>query len=177
MFLDEVGELSLEVQAKLLHCLESGTVRPIGGSSEIPVQARVIAATNRPLEELLRAGDFRPDLYYRLNVIRIEVPPLRERREDIVPLVDLLLGRASKKQSRMMIGVSANAMKQLVTYGWPGNVRELANLIERAVAMTDHDTLVPEDLDFPGNAQTVQTDGNMRLEDVERVGLVERGDR
>ena len=149
LFLDEVGELPLDTQAKLLHVLEAGKVRPLGGTSEVAVKTRLVAATNRPLETLLREGRFRPDLYYRLNVIRIEVPPLRERREDIVPLVDLFLSRSNERHIRSLIGVSAAAMRRLVAYHWPGNVRELANVLERAMALTDHDTLVPEDLDFP----------------------------
>jgi len=148
LFLDEIGELGFATQAKLLHALESGTVRALGASTDTPVRARVIAATNRPLERLLRDRLFRPDLYYRLNVIRLELPPLRDRREDIVPLVDLVLDRVTKRQGRSVVGVSAAALKRLTTYPWPGNVRELVNLIERAVALCDHDTLLPEDLDF-----------------------------
>jgi len=149
LFLDEIGELPLETQAKLLHVLESGKVRPLGASHEVPFRARVLAATNRPLERLLREGQFRPDLYYRLNVIRIELPPLRERREDILPLVDLIVARLGERQSRQVVGVSAAARRRLIAYAWPGNVRELANILERAVALCDHDTLLPEDLDFP----------------------------
>jgi len=149
LFLDEIGELSIETQAKLLYALEAGRVRALGGTSETPFRARVIAATNRPLERLLRDGLFRPDLYFRLNVIRIELPPLRERRMDIVPLMDLSLGWITERQRRPVIGVSAAAVKRLMAYSWPGNVRELANLLERAVALCDHDTLLPEDLGFP----------------------------
>jgi DNA-binding NtrC family response regulator len=157
LFLDEVGELPLDIQAKLLHALENGRVRPLGSTTEIPFRARVIAATNRPLESLLRDGRFRPDLYYRLNVIRIELPPLRERREDIIPLVDLMLNRFGDRQHGRVIGVSAAAMRKLIAYQWPGNVRELANLIERAVALCDHDTLLPEDLDFPKDPYALDT--------------------
>jgi len=175
LFLDEVGELSLEVQAKLLHTLESRRVRPLGSTSETPVRARVIAATNRPLENLLRDGQFRPDLYYRLNVIRIELPPLRQRREDIVPLVDLMLSQLDDRQSRPIVGVSAAAMRRLMAYSWPGNVRELANLIERAVALCDHDTLLPDDLDFPKGQDAIETfltghaQAPVSLEDLERA--------
>jgi DNA-binding NtrC family response regulator len=109
----------------------------------------VLAATNRPLERLLRDGSFRPDLYFRLNVIRIELPPLRERREDIVPLVDLVLARVAERHARPVVGVTASALRRILAYPWPGNVRELANLLERAVALCDHDSLLPEDLDFP----------------------------
>jgi DNA-binding NtrC family response regulator len=175
LFLDEIGELSLETQAKLLHALESGQVRALGGTSETRFRARVIAATNQPLERLLRDQLFRPDLYFRLNVIRIEMPPLRERREDIVPLVDLVLGQITERQRRPVIGVSAVALKRLMAYSWPGNVRELANLLERAVALCDHDTLVPEDLDFPKTedgigmllSESAQT--SIPLEELERV--------
>lgn len=149
LFLDEIGELSLELQAKLLHALETGTVRPLGGTKEVRTQARVVAATNRVPEELLRQGTLRPDLYYRINVVRIEIPPLRERKDDIVPLVDVFLAQAQGRDERPLMGISAGAIRQLVRYSWPGNVRELANVIERAVAMAEHDVIVPEDLEFP----------------------------
>ncbi|MCE9673510.1 sigma-54 dependent transcriptional regulator [Myxococcus stipitatus] len=174
LFLDEVGELSLEVQAKLLQTLETGRVRPLGASAEVTVRARVLAATNRPLEVLLREGRFRPDLYYRLNVIRLEVPPLRERREDIVPLVDFFLGKLGGPRAREVVGVSASAMRRLMGHAWPGNVRELANLLERAVAMSEHDTLLPEDFELPGHdggmqALFAQSGGDaLPLEEVER---------
>ena len=174
LFLDEVGELPLEIQAKLLHVLENGRVRPLGSTADVPIRARLIAATNRPLETLLSEGHFRQDLYYRLNIIRIEVPPLRERSEDVVPLVDLFLNRACERQSRSFIGVSAAAMRRLVAYHWPGNARELANVIERAVVLCDHDTLLPEDFDVPKNggveALLAQgADGNIPLEEIERA--------
>lgn len=175
LFLDEIGELSLELQAKLLHVLESGTVRPLGGIKEVRTKARFIAATNSSPEELLREGSFRPDLYYRINVVRIEVPPLRQRKDDILPLVDVLLAQARTKSERPISGISAQAIRRLLKYPWPGNVRELANVIERAVAMADHNIILPEDLDFPdltrsslpGIDRAVQ-DG-LSLEEMERV--------
>jgi len=174
LFLDEIGEIPLELQAKLLHVLEEGRVRPLGSTSEVPIKARLIAATNRPLEALLREGQFRQDLYYRLNIIRIEIAPLRERHEDIPSLVDLFLNRACERQSRPLIGVSAAAMKCLAAYPWPGNVRELANIVERAVALCDHDTLRPENLDFPKNVGVAAllaegADGSAPLEEIERA--------
>ena len=174
LLLDEIGELPLEVQAKLLNVLESGRVRPLGGTTDVPILARLVAATNRPLESQLREGQFRPDLYYRLNVIRIEVPPLRERREDIIPLAEVFLSRASERQSRAVKGIAATAMRRLMAYHWPGNVRELANLLERAVALGDHDTVVPEDLDFPddGHVEPLlagSPSGDVPLEEVERA--------
>ena len=174
LFLDEVGELPLEIQAKLLHVLEQGLVRPLGSTAEVPIRARLIAATNRPIEALLVEGQFRQDLYYRLNVIRIEVPPLRERNEDVVALIDLFLNRACERQSRSFIGVSAAAMRRLVAHHWPGNARELANVIERAVVLSDHDTLVPEDFDVPkhGGVKALLAEGadsNIPLDELERV--------
>ena len=174
LFLDEVGEIPLEAQAKLLHVLESGCVRPLGSTADVPIKARLIAATNRSLEALLADGRFRQDLYYRLNVIRIEVPPLRERGEDIVPLVDLFLNRACQRQGRSFVGVSAAAMRRLQAYQWPGNARELANVIERAVVLSDHDTLIPEDFDIPeddgvGALLAQGADGKVPLEQIERA--------
>jgi DNA-binding NtrC family response regulator len=174
LFLDEVGELPIDTQAKLLHALESGRVRALGATSDTPFRARVIAATNRPLEELLRQGRFRPDLYYRLNVIRIELPPLRERRDDIVPLVDAMLRRVATSP-RGVLGVSAAALRRLMTYAWPGNVRELGNVIERAVALTEHDILLPEDLELSPGVDEFEmmlasaVDGTIPLEELERT--------
>jgi DNA-binding NtrC family response regulator len=152
LFLDEIGEMPLETQPKLLQVLEGGRVRPVGGRGDVPCDVRVLAATNRPLEAELRDRRFRSDLYYRLNVIRIEVPPLRERREDIGALVDLFLHRAARRLDRPVRGVSAAAMRWILGHTWPGNVRELANVVERAVALADHDTIVSEDLDLAAGA-------------------------
>ena len=167
LFLDEIGELHLEAQAKLLQALESGVIRPLGGTEAIDVDVRVVAATNRPLEALLRDGRFRADLYYRLNVIRIEVPPLRERREDLLALVDHLLARACGRLRRPIVGISSPALKRLLAHDWPGNVRELANALERAVALTDHDTILPEDV-MPGVAVEEAAD---ELTNAARAGL------
>jgi len=145
LFLDELAEMPVETQPKLLHVLETGKVRPLGGSSETAVNVRIIAATNYLLEEALQDRRFRPDLYHRLNVIPIEIPPLRARPEDIEPLIDLFLQRASVKLGRSVMGITAEARRWLLSYAWPGNVRELANRLERAVALTDHDTLLLED--------------------------------
>jgi transcriptional regulator with PAS, ATPase and Fis domain len=149
LLLDEVGELPFELQAKLLQVLESGEVRPVGASRGVPVDVRVIAATNADLEVLVGDGRFRKDLYWRLRVVEIDIPPLRQRREDLLPLVDELLGRICRRVGREILGVSADALRSLETRPWPGNVRELANTLERAVVLADHDTLVREDFEEP----------------------------
>lgn len=146
LFLDEIAELPPESQAKLLHTLETGEVRAVGDTRTRQIDTRVIAATNRALEAEVDAQRFRADLFYRLNVIRIEIPPLRERVEDIEGLVDVFLDRAATHTGRRVTGISREAMRWLRAYDWPGNVRELANVIERALALTDHDTIVLEDL-------------------------------
>jgi len=146
LFLDEIGEMPLESQPKLLHALESATVRPVGGTKEVATDVRLIAATNRSIEEATRNQTFRSDLYYRLNVIRIEIPPLRERPEDIEPLIDQCLNRACRKLNLPIVGISGEAMRWLLAYPWPGNVRELANQIERAVALAEHDAILLEDI-------------------------------
>src|SRR5690606_31418935 len=131
LFLDEVGELPLEAQAKLLRVLETGTVRPVGGVREEPVNVRVIAATNRNLAEAAREGKFREDLLYRLHVLSIEIPPLRERREDIAPIALALLRRLGKERNREL-RLDPAAIQELERYDWPGNVRELQNVHNRA---------------------------------------------
>ncbi len=136
LFLDEVGELPLETQVKLLRVLQEQEFEPVGSSRPLRVDVRVIAATNRDLEEAIRAGRFRPDLFYRLNVFPLAVPPLRERRSDISQLVMFFLQRFAKKFGRRIETVSQGTMDRLVSYAWPGNVRELQNIIERAVVLS-----------------------------------------
>jgi DNA-binding NtrC family response regulator len=144
ILLDEIAEMPTDVQSKLLNVLESSKIRPVGGG-ETAVDARVIAATNRSIEQAVHANEFRVDLFFRLNVIRIEVPPLRDRVDDIPELVHALLSRAAHG-AIAPIGISDEALKWLVKRDWPGNVRELANVVERAVALTEHDTIVLEDV-------------------------------
>ncbi|MEW6296298.1 MAG: sigma-54 dependent transcriptional regulator [Thermodesulfobacteriota bacterium] len=152
LFLDEIAEMPLESQPKLLQVLETGTVHPIGGNGERKIDVRVIAATNAPLETRLRHGHFRVDLYYRLGVISLEIPPLRDRPEDIDALADVFLHRASTKFRRPIVGMTAEARRWILSHDWPGNVRELANMIERAVALSDHDTIQLEDLSLTSPA-------------------------
>ncbi len=145
LFLDELGELNLEVQPKFLKALESGRARQVGGTKEHTFNVRLIAATNLPLEQAMKERRFRPDLYHRINVLRLDIPPLRERPEDIEALVDVFIHRASRSVGRNPVGIASDAMRWILAQPWTGNARELSNAIERAVALSDHDTLVLED--------------------------------
>ncbi len=146
LFLDEIGDMPPEMQAKLLRVLQERKVRRVGGDTEIPVDVRVIAATHRDLPALVRQGRFREDLYYRLNVIRIDVPPLRERRDDLPEFVHHFLRRHAARMGRRIERIDPRFLEALARHDWPGNVRELENVIERAVALAPGDTLVPETL-------------------------------
>ena len=143
IFLDEIGELPLEMQAKLLRVLQEKEVRPVGSNEKNPVDVRVIAATNRDLEAAYRAGTFRKDLYFRLNVVTVHLPALRERRSDIPQLVHCFLDRYAPGEN---IQIAPAAMKSFLQYEWPGNVRELENCIARAIALGDHRTIDVNDL-------------------------------
>jgi DNA-binding NtrC family response regulator len=145
LLLDEIGDMAIDVQPKLLLALESGSYRPVGARDEVRADVRLVAATNQRLEEAVREKRLRADLYHRINVIRIEVPPLRERTEEIADLVDTWLKRLAPRAGRNLAGVSEEAMRWLRAQSWPGNVRELANVLERAVMLSDHDVLVAED--------------------------------
>ncbi len=135
IFLDEIGEMSLSMQVKLLRVLQERTIRPVGGTQETPVDVRVIAATNRDLREMIANGTFREDLYYRVSVIPIQVPALRERREDVELLANHFLKKYSTAAQKSILRISQESLDALKTFEWPGNVRQLENTIERAVAM------------------------------------------
>ncbi|GAB6066067.1 sigma-54 dependent transcriptional regulator [Aquifex pyrophilus] len=144
IFLDEIGELNHSVQAKLLRVLENGSFYRLGGRKEMKTDARVIAATNRDLKKLVEEGRFREDLYYRLNVVEIHIPPLRERKEDIIPLAKHFLRKFSSKYGKRLSELSREAEEVLLSYHWPGNVRELRNIIERVVLFSDEEKEVVE---------------------------------
>jgi two-component system response regulator HydG len=147
VFFDEIGELPVELQAKLLRALQEKEIRPVGSTKRIRIDVRVIAATNRNLEEAVKEGRFRKDLYFRLNVVTLKLPPLRERMEDIEDLIETFLERIATSTGQPRRQISREAVRMLKTYSWPGNVRELENFIERAVALgTD---LMLEPIDFP----------------------------
>jgi len=147
IFLDEIGDISPNMQLKLLRVLQEGEFERVGGTETIKVDVRIIAATNRNLEEMMRKGEFRQDLYYRLNVIPLEVPPLRERKDDIPLLVTHFIEKFSKQFNKEIEAIDEDAMRSLQNYSWPGNIRELENLIERAVVLNKTGRLTIKD--FP----------------------------
>jgi two-component system response regulator HydG len=146
LFLDEIGELPVGMQPKLLRALQERKVRPVGGNTELTFDARIIAATNRDLDEDVADRRFREDLYYRINVVRISVPPLRARGNDVLLLAQQFLERYAEQMGKRVIGISSQTAQKLLSYRWPGNVRELQNCIERAVALTQFEQIAVEDL-------------------------------
>jgi transcriptional regulator with GAF, ATPase, and Fis domain len=146
VFLDEIGELAGVLQAKLLRVLQEREFERVGGTRSIKVDLRIIAATNRDLEEMVRRGEFRQDLYYRLNVVSLTLPPLRERRDDIMPLANYILRHQRLSPARKILGFSPEARACIMNYNWPGNVRELQNAVERAVVLGTEDEILADDL-------------------------------
>jgi two-component system NtrC family response regulator len=148
LFLDEIGELSLSLQVKLLRFLQEQLIERVGGREEIFVDVRVVVATNRDLMESIKEGRFREDLYYRLGVVSIALPPLREREGDTMLIATSLLHRYSSKNKKKITGFTPEAIQALETYHWPGNVRELENRIKRAVIMAEGSKITPQDLEL-----------------------------
>ena len=149
LFLDEVAELPLSMQVKLLRAIQEKSVRPVGAAGEVPVDVRILSATHKDLSRLVNDGRFRHDLYYRINVIELRVPPLRERTEDLAQLAGSILQRLSAAQGRPTPGLTAEAQAALAAYAFPGNVRELENILERALALADGDSIDAGDLHLP----------------------------
>jgi two-component system response regulator HydG len=180
LFLDEIAELPLAMQPKLLRALQERAVRPVGGDQEEPYDARIITATNRELEAEVAQGRFREDLYYRIHVVRIDVPPLRARGNDVLLIAQHFVTRVASQLGKRVKGLSSPAAAKLLAYGWPGNVRELENCIERAVALATFEQItvddLPEkirnyrsdDLSIPG----VQATELLPMEEVERRHLL-----
>ncbi|MEK7677215.1 MAG: sigma-54 dependent transcriptional regulator [Verrucomicrobiota bacterium] len=146
IFLDEIGDMSLATQTKILRVLQSGAFERVGGNQPLQVDVRIIAATNKPLDQAVAAREFREDLFYRLNVVRIQIPPLRERRGDIRLLVNYFLKKFAKNQNKPPKSISPEVIAALEQYGWPGNVRELENVMQRAMVMAKGDAILPGDL-------------------------------
>jgi DNA-binding NtrC family response regulator len=172
LFLDEIGEMPLTLQAKLLRFLDSGEFRRVGGNKTLKVNVRVIAATNKDLTGLIKTKNFREDLYYRLNVITITVPPLRERREDIPELARFFLGMYARKLAKPVPELTPAALRTLEAYGWPGNVRELENVVERAVILCENGSVGAEDLAIPSTAADGEPCANASLEEVEKTYIL-----
>src|SRR6202035_5156122 len=180
IFLDEIGELPLELQAKLLRVLQEREVRPVGSNENISIEVRVVAATNRDLEAAFRVGTFRKDLFFRLNVVSIHIPPLRERRSDIPMLVQNFLDRQAEGEN---VKFTPAAMKLLMQYDWPGNVRELENCINRALTLGDRKQIDEDDLlpallggNLSGKMQSSDaveddTSSTVALEELERLTI------
>ncbi|HDL19149.1 MAG TPA: sigma-54-dependent Fis family transcriptional regulator, partial [Bacteroidetes bacterium] len=146
IFLDEIGEMSKPTQAKILRALQEKRIERVGGNTNIDVDVRVLSATNKNLEDEIKKGNFREDLYYRLSVYPVQLPPLRERREDIPQLVAFFLDKFNKRMRRKVKSVSDRALEHLMNYNWPGNVRELENILERSMLNCAGEMLLPEHL-------------------------------
>ncbi len=157
LFLDEIGEISLNLQTKLLRVLEEKSFERVGANQTIRSDVRVIVATNRDLEERIKSGDFRQDLYYRINILEVYLPPLRERRQDLKPLADWLLDKICRQLKKRITGFSEPVMNWIQTYDWPGNIRQLANTIERAVIIEDSPVIQPANVSMPHGVSTIAT--------------------
>ena len=183
LFLDEIGDMSPTMQVKLLRVLQEGTLTPVGGTDQRKVDVRVVAATNKDLKEMIEMGTFREDLYYRINVINLVVPPLRDRKEDIPILIDHFLSRGCKEKSLALKAFAKRAMEKIFDYPWPGNIRELENEIERVVVLSGDETRIAADLlsqrirDFGEHSkvQGVRVAGKLKdaLEELEKTMIKE----
>jgi transcriptional regulator with PAS, ATPase and Fis domain len=176
LFIDEVGDFHLASQAKLLRVLENSAVCPVGSNQEEVVDVRVVAATSRDLFEMLGTGEFREDLFYRLNVITLQLPPLRERREDIRPLVQAFLTEFCEQLGRPLLSIAPELMRYLESFDWPGNVRQLRNCIESMVVMAEHDVLPLDNLPPHVDNSTTESEDlrvpkDMTLEEIERESI------
>ncbi len=179
LFLDEVAELPLHMQVKLLRVIQEKAVRPIGGRGEIPVDVRILSATHKNLANLVEQGHFRQDLFYRINVIELQIPPLRERGDDVSELTRVILDRLAQDNGGSTVTLTDEALAALVEYDFPGNVRELENILERALAMCDGDTVQPDDLMLPEHAprQTSRAPGEAQDADAADPGMPHNSDQ
>lgn len=173
LFLDEIGEMPFSLQAKLLRFLDAGEFRRVGGNKTLKADVRIIAATNRDLGSAIAEGSFREDLFYRLNVITVHIPPLRERRDDILPLAEHFIRKYEKKISKHIESLERTAEETLLSYDWPGNVRELENVIERAVILCDSGVITRGDLAVRTYNAPLTNTGSSRLKDMEKEHILE----
>lgn len=167
LFLDEISNISLEIQGKLLSILQNRKVVRVGSNKEVPVDVRLVSATNKDINQLIDENQFREDLYFRINTVEIEIPPLRDRREDIKSISRHFLEKHSKKYDKENISIPPKTMDFLMEYSWPGNVRELDHAIERAVIMSNSAEIVPDDFALKRNTQ-IKTEGPINVEEVEK---------
>jgi DNA-binding NtrC family response regulator len=172
VFLDEIGDISLKTQTDLLRVLQEREIVRVGGNQTIHVDFRCVAATNKNLEQLIEEGKFRPDLFYRLNVFHIELPPVRDRREDIPLLVDHFVRKFSREMNKKITRVSPGAMNLLQQHNWPGNVRELENAVERAMVVSQEPELREQDFTLEAKATADGTTEARSLEDIERLHIL-----
>jgi two-component system response regulator HydG len=174
LFLDEVDSLSAAGQTRLLRVIQEGELERVGGKQTLPVDLRIISATNQNLDDLVKQGLFRHDLYYRINVVRINIPPLSERLEDLPYLVQLIIQRLSKKYNKAVESVSREVMQKIRAYSWPGNVRELENVLERSIlfAKANAKEMIELDLDLPGKIENINEWKEFKDHAVSKIELV-----
>jgi len=174
IFLDEIGDIPINLQVKLLRVLQEHQIEKVGSSENINIDVRIIAATHQNLEEKIKDGSFREDLYYRLNIVSLHIPPLRERREDILPLIDYFIEKYAKENSRNKLSLSKEVIDSLIKYNFPGNVRELENIIERAVVLCRSETITLNDLPnivkgFKAEEEILQKESGSLIDQVEEL--------
>lgn len=179
LFLDEIGEMPLQTQVKLLRVLQERTIMRLGGITQIPIDVRIVAATNSNLAQKINEGSFREDLYYRLNIIQISIPPLRDRKEDIIPLANFFLDKFASREDGLSYYLSEGAIEILKEYSYPGNIRELENLIERAVILSESNLIVKENLAIYSNKNKLFPEKDKKhfeenkLENIEKQTIIE----
>ena len=181
IFLDEIGDMPLHLQVKLLRVLQDKKIQRLGGTQVIPINTRIIAATNKNLENLVKEGKFREDLYYRLNIFQINLPPLRDRMEDLPQLISYFIDKFNSIMSKQITGIDEGALEILKSYSFPGNIRELENIIERAFILSDDKIIKPADLGLPGNTPgagnltgaVIKKKKNTKLRELEREAIKE----
>jgi len=168
LFLDEIGNLSFHLQAKLLAAIQNRQISRIGSNQAIPIDIRLICATNKNLESMIQDGLFREDLLYRINTIQIEVPPLRQRGDDILILADFFLRKYTSKYNKLNLKINQQAQDKLLKYSWPGNIRELQHTIEKAVIMSENNVLKPEDFFMRPSLSGINITNEITLEEMEK---------
>ena len=174
LFLDEIGEMPIHLQVKLLRVLQDKKIQRLGGVQPIPINARIISATNKNLEESIKENKFREDLYFRLNIIRIELPSLQERKEDIPLLTGYFINKFNRVMDKKIKSISKDALEKLISYNFPGNIRELENIIERAFIFTEGTEILPNDIDIKDNKNHKENSVKIgKLKDIERETIIE----